>query len=73
MLIIVSNHALRRLRSTRQVGITMADLHMAAVQIPGKILVATRFRNYRGQSGRKFDFVAKDIANGRLIITVIGK
>jgi hypothetical protein len=51
----------------------MADLHQAARQIPGRILVATRFRNYRGQSGRSFDFVVKDIANGRLIITVIGK
>lgn len=73
MLIIVSDHALRRLRNPRQAGITMTDLRTAASSLPGKIMVATRFRNFRGQSGRRFDFVVKDIAKGRLIITVIGK
>lgn len=73
MLIIISDHALRRLRGSRQAGITMVDLHAAAGRLPGRITVATRFRNYRGQSGRRFDIVVKDIAKGRLIITVIGK
>lgn len=73
MQIIISSHASRRLRNARQAGIAMHDLRVAANSIPGRIAVATRFRNFRGQSGRRFDFVAKDIAKGRLIITVIGK
>ncbi len=73
MRIIVSDHALRRLRNPRQAGIAMSDLHAAAGSLPGKITVATRFRNFRGQSGRRFDIVVKDIAKGRLIITVIGR
>lgn len=73
MRIIISSHASRRLRGLRQAGLTMSDLHVAAGSIPGKITVATRFRSFRGQSGRRFDLVVKDITKGRLIITVIGK
>ncbi|NLY54299.1 MAG: hypothetical protein GX060_06755 [Firmicutes bacterium] len=73
MRIIVSHHAVRRLQNLRQMGITVADVRKAANRIPGKIPVATRFRWCRAQSGREFDLVVKDIANGRLIITVIGK
>ncbi|NLW17382.1 MAG: hypothetical protein GX033_07045 [Firmicutes bacterium] len=73
MQIIVSGHAKRRLRSPRQAGITMHDLRAAASSLPGQITVATRFRNFRGQSGRRFDLVVKDFAQRRLIITVIGR
>lgn len=73
MQVIISGHALRRLRSPRQANITMHDLRVAASSLPGKITVATRFRNFRGQRGRRFDLVVKDTAKGRLIITVIGR
>lgn len=70
---IISDHARHRLHSARQAGITTSDLLAAVASLPGKILVATRFRGYLGQSGREFDIVVRDIARGRLIITVIGK
>lgn len=73
MRVIISNHAARRLRDGRQAGITTDDLVRAAANVPGVVPAATRFRGYAVTSGRHFDFVIKDIANGRLVITVIGK
>ncbi|WP_380026785.1 hypothetical protein [Effusibacillus consociatus] len=51
----------------------MEDIVRAAKQIPGNVPIATRFRGFLSVSGRTFDIVAKDIAQGRLVITVIGK
>ncbi|BCJ85312.1 hypothetical protein [Effusibacillus dendaii] len=73
MKIIVTMHAKQRLYEERQRGIRVDDIVRAASQIPGHVPVATRFRSFLSQSGRTFDIVAKDIAQGRLVITVIGK
>jgi hypothetical protein len=73
MKIIVTVHAKQRLHEERQRGIGVDDIMRAAKQIPGNVPVATRFRGFFSVSGRTFDIVAKDIAQGRLVITVIGK
>lgn len=73
MRIIITEHAKKRLRDLRQEGITIADITVAASNIPGRIPTATRFRGFIARSGRVFDIVAKDIPGGRLVITIIGK
>jgi hypothetical protein len=73
MRIIVTVHAQRRLREERQRGIFVDDVVNAAKGIPGTVPVATRFRGFHSTNGREFDIVAKDISQGRLVITVIGK
>lgn len=73
MRVIVTEHALKRLKEERQGGITVAEVTRAAGNIPGRIPSATRFRGFVSHSGRVFDIVAKDIFNGRLVITIIGK
>ena len=70
---IVSSHARKRLREDRQRGIRPSDIIRAATMIPGFVTSATRFRGYVSESGRTFDIVVKDINEGRLVITVIGK
>jgi len=71
--VIITGHARKRLSNPRQDKIAMADIVSAAVSIPGRIPTATRFRSFICKSGRMFDIVAKDIPDGRLVITVIGK
>ncbi|GIM47848.1 hypothetical protein DNHGIG_33970 [Collibacillus ludicampi] len=71
--ILVTVHARQRLYEERQRGILIEDIVKAAREIPGYVPVATRFRGFLSTSGRVFDIVAKDIAHGRLVITVIGK
>lgn len=71
--VIVSSHARKRLKEDRQKGIRLTDMIRAATIIPGTISSATRFRGYVSVSGRAFDIVVKDINEGRLVITVIGK
>jgi len=71
--VIITEHTRKRLNNSRQDKITMADIVSAAASIPGRIPTATRFRSFAGKSGRMFDIVAKDIPDGRLVITVIGK
>lgn len=73
MRVIITQHAKKRLRDLRQEKITEQDIANAARDIPGKIPTATRFRGFMAKSGRFFDIVAKDIPNGRIIITIIGK
>lgn len=73
MRVIITDHARKRLRDYRQDRILVTDIVTAAFDIPGKIPTATRFRGFVARSGRVFDIVAKDICNGRLVITVIGK
>ena len=73
MRVIVTEHAVKRLREERQSGITVAEVIKAAAGIPGCIPTATRFRGFLSRSGRVFDIVAKDLKHGRLVITVIGK
>jgi hypothetical protein len=73
MQVAISNHAARRLQDFRQHGITADDLVQAALQVPGRVPAATRFRGYAARSGRQFDFVIKDMQATRLIVTVIGK
>ncbi|MBM7854445.1 hypothetical protein JOC37_000818 [Desulfohalotomaculum tongense] len=73
MRVIITDHARKRLRDMRQDKITTHDIIMAAKGIPGRIPTATRFRGFFAKSGRMFDIVAKDITNGRLVITIIGK
>lgn len=73
MRVIVTEHARKRLKDLRQQKILIPDIIKAANNIPGTIPTATRFRGFLAKSGRLFDFVAKDIEKGRLIITVIGK
>lgn len=73
MRVIITEHARKRLRDLRQDKITAADIVNAARGVPGRIPTATRFRGFFAKSGRVFDIVAKDIPNGRLVITVIGK
>ncbi len=73
MRVIITEHAHKRLRDLRQDKIMAADIVNAAREIPGMIPMATRFRGFFAKSGRVFDIVAKDIPNGRLVITVIGK
>ncbi|MGB9886347.1 MAG: hypothetical protein ACPLPT_01920 [Moorellales bacterium] len=73
MRIILSRHARRRLQELRQEGITLEDIISAARRLPGLVPAATRFRGFVSESGRVFDLVAKDIASGRLVITIIGQ
>lgn len=73
MRVIITEHAKKRLKDYRQDKITIVDISLAARQIPGFIPTATRFRGFISNSGRMFDIVAKDIENGRLVITIIGK
>lgn len=73
MKIIVTVHAKQRLHEERQRGIRVDDIIRAAKEIPGTVPVATRFRGFYSLTGRTFDIVAKDIVQGRLVITVIGK
>ena len=73
MRVIVTEHARQRLREGRQLGVTVADVTHAAQSIPGRIRGATRFRGFVSIDGSVFDIVAKDLDNGRLVITVIGK
>jgi hypothetical protein len=71
--VIVTDHAKKRLKDTRQAGILIADILNAAGRIPGRIPIATRFRGFIASTGRVFDIVIKDVAIGRLVITIIGK
>lgn len=73
MRVIVTVHAKQRLFEARQRGISVEDIVRAAKIIPGVVPVATRFRGFVSYGGRAFDIVAKDIAQGRLVITIIGK
>lgn len=73
MRIIITEHAKRRLKDIRQDNIVLTDIIEAALEIPGYIPTATRFRGFFSKNGRMFDIVAKDISIGRLVITVIGK
>lgn len=73
MQIIITHHAKKRLKDYRQDKISLSDIKNAVEQIPGHIPTATRFRGFISKSGRVFDLVAKDIAKGRLVITIIGK
>ncbi|MCL6446664.1 MAG: hypothetical protein K6U04_00700 [Armatimonadetes bacterium] len=73
MRVIITEHARKRLNDLRQDKITVADIINAAGGIPGRIPTATRFRGFLAKSGRVFDLVAKDIPDGRLVITIIGK
>jgi hypothetical protein len=73
MHVIITSHVKQRLRENRQHGISVQDITRAAKSIPGTVPVATRFRGFLANSGRIFDIVGKDIAQGRLVITVIGK
>lgn len=73
MRVIITGHARKRLKDMRQDKITVYDIIAAAREIPGRIPTATRFRGFFAKSGRMFDIVAKDIAKGRLVITIIGK
>jgi len=73
MRVIVTVHARQRLYEERQRGIQVEDIMRAAKVIPGIVPIATRFRGFVSYGGRAFDIVAKDITQGRLVITVIGK
>lgn len=73
MRIIITEHAKKRLRDLRQDRILQSDIMSAALEIPGHIPSATRFRGFIARSGRLFDLVVKDIPGGRLVITIIGK
>ncbi|GAW28244.1 hypothetical protein ULO1_08140 [Carboxydocella sp. ULO1] len=61
------------MQEERQQLIRVEDVLAAASSIPGRIQVATRFRNFLAGSGRWFDVVVKDSDNLRIVITVIGK
>ena len=71
--VLITAHAKKRLAETRQRGITIEDIHRDARKIPGRIPIATRFRGFISTNGQIYDMVAKDIPNGRLVITIIGK
>jgi hypothetical protein len=73
MKVIVTAHAKKRLLEGRQKGITLEDIEREARKIPGSIPIATRFRGFISTNGQIYDIVAKDIQNGRLVITIIGK
>lgn len=73
MKVFVTQHVKQRLDEDRQQGVTLTDVIRAAQDLPGRIPTATRFRGFISGNGRLFDIVAKDLATGRLVITVIGK
>ena len=73
MKVIITEHAKKRLRDLRQDRLMNTDIYLAAMDIPGYIPSATRFRGFIARSGRVFDLVVKDISGGRLVITIIGK
>lgn len=71
--VIVTQHAQKRLKEHRQSGITINDIKRDVLKIPGNISLATRFRGFISTKGKIYDIVAKDILEGRLVITIIGK
>lgn len=71
--IVITEHARQRLREMRQQAITVDDIVTAVGSIPGTVVTATRFRGFIASSGRPFDLVVKDLADRRVVITVIGK
>jgi len=73
MRVIITSHAKKRLAESRQKGITIHDIIRESKKIPGKIPIATRFRGFISTNGQIYDIVAKDIPDGRLVITIIGK
>ncbi|WP_366017794.1 hypothetical protein [Thermanaeromonas sp.] len=73
MRVIFTAHGRKRLKELRQEGIDVNDVVSAAREIPGRVVIATRFRGFLASSGRAFDLVIKDVPAGRLIITIIGK
>ncbi len=73
MKVLITEHSRMRLRNLRQSGIDSEDLIEASSKIPGQVPIATRFRGFVARSGKVFDLVVKDIDEGRLVITVIGK
>jgi hypothetical protein len=73
MKVLITSHAKKRLLESRQKGISQEDIIREAKKLPGKIPSATRFRGFISTNGQIYDIVAKDIPNGRLVITVIGK
>ena len=64
MHVIITSHVKQRLREHRQHSITVQDIIHQAKSIPGTIPVATRFRGFISHTGRMFDMVVKDIAQG---------
>ena len=73
MRVLITEHSRKRLKDYRQSGISDEDLYEASLRIPGQVPVATRFRGFVARSGKVFAIVVKDIEDGRLVITVIGK
>jgi len=71
--VIITAHAKKRLSDLRQKGISTPEIVEAALKIPGYVPAATRFRRFTTRTGKEFDLVVKDVASGRLIITIIGK
>ncbi|MGE5397896.1 MAG: hypothetical protein ACM3MK_10235 [Chitinophagales bacterium] len=71
--VLVTEHSKKRLKDFRQSGIEVEDLILSSLKIPGQVPTATRFRGFVAQKGKVFDLVVKDIEEGRLVITVIGK
>ncbi|MGE5415330.1 MAG: hypothetical protein ACM3UZ_00930 [Acidobacteriota bacterium] len=73
MKVLVTDHGRKRLKNLRQDGILTEDIIDASQKIPGCVPIATRFRGFEAKSGKIFDLVVKDIDDGRLVITIIGK
>jgi hypothetical protein len=73
MKVIITEHAKKRLGNMRQEKIAIDDIIGATQEITAHVPSAARFRGFFAKSGRMFDLVIKDISDGRLVITIIGK
>jgi len=70
--IVFTDHALRRLKRPRQEGIYADDVIRAARSIPWVCYGTVKFRNFISKTGKRFAIVIRDLADIRLIVTVIG-
>ena len=71
--VVLSDHAKKRLKQSRQEGITQKDVARAVTIMPFYCPTAYRIRNVRAESGALFDLVIRDDPAKRVIVTIVGK
>lgn len=71
MKVIFSKHAQKRLKDKRQKGIKYSDIAINARKLKANLKSPIKLKA-KTKDGKIFNYVAKDINRGRLIITIIG-
>lgn len=72
-IIVLSDHATKRLKMDRQRGVDEIDVTSAAARFPGYIKTSMRFRGFKSAKGATFDLILRDFPRFRRVITIIGK